>query len=67
MKKSIVRIVKEHFKREEASIRGLTKGERDHFYSELYQFLVEKMRSTVRALVERKRHELHSNILVPKE
>lgn len=44
MKKSIVRIVKEHFLRTETSIRGLTKDKGDHFYSELYNFLVEKMR-----------------------
>lgn len=44
MKKSMVRIVKEHFKRDDRSIRGLTKDNRDHFYSELYQFLVRNMR-----------------------
>ena len=67
LKKSIVRIVKEHFKRTDTSIRGLTKDGRDHFYSELYNFLVEKMRQTVRALVDRKRNELHANIIIPKE
>lgn len=67
MKKSIVRIVKEHFERKDISIRGLHKDERDHFYSELYQFLIQKMRYSVRTLVQRKKHELHSNILVPKE
>jgi hypothetical protein len=40
MKKSIVRIVKEHFKREETSIRGIKKDEFKQFYSELYNFLV---------------------------
>ena len=67
MKKSIVRIVKEHFKRTDQSIRGLTKDNRDHFYSELYNFLVEKMRETVKALIERKRNELHENIIIPTE
>ena len=67
MKKSVVRIVKEHFKREDKSIRGLTRDARDHFYSELYRYLVRHMRQSVRALVERKKHELHSNIVVPKE
>ena len=67
MKKSIVRIVKEHFNRQDQSIRGLYKDSRDHFYSDLYNFLVEKMRSTVRDLVERKRNELHNRISVPKE
>jgi len=67
LKKSIVRIVKEHFKRADQSIRGLTKDSRDHFYSELYNFLVEKMRETVRSLVDRKRNELHANIIIPKE
>jgi hypothetical protein len=32
LKKTIVRIVKEHFKKT-GSIRGLYKDERDHFYS----------------------------------
>lgn len=67
LKKSIVRIVKEHFKRQDPSIRGLTKDNRDHFYSELYNFLVGKMRETVRSLVDRKRNELHANIIIPKE
>mmetsp|Transcript_22914 Transcript_22914/g.35244 ORF Transcript_22914/g.35244 Transcript_22914/m.35244 type:complete len:468 (+) Transcript_22914:176-1579(+) len=67
MKKSIVRIVKEHFKRTDNSIRGLTKDPRDHFYSELYNFLVEQMRKTVRQLVHRKKNELHANIIIPKE
>lgn len=40
LKKTIVRIVKEHFKKT-GSIMGLYKDERDHFYSELYSFLVE--------------------------
>jgi hypothetical protein len=40
LKKTIVRIVKEHFKKA-GSIRGLYKDDRDHFYSELYAFLVE--------------------------
>lgn len=66
MKKSIVRIVKEHFGRNDTSIRGLTKDSRDHFYSELYNFLVEKMRETVTGLVARKRNELHANIIIPK-
>lgn len=67
MKKSMVRIVKEHFKRDDKSIRGLSKDQRDHFYSDLYRFLVRNMRASVKALVERKKHELHSNIVVPKE
>jgi hypothetical protein len=35
MKKTIVRIVKEHFqkKSEEGGIKGIYKDERDHFYS----------------------------------
>jgi len=48
MKKSIVRIVKEHFNRTDTSIKGIYKDSRDHFYSQLYNFLVEKMRITVK-------------------
>jgi len=65
MKKSIVRIVREHFKRDDPSFRGLTKDQRDHFYGKLYEFLVDKMRSTVKSLVARKRNELHDNIVIP--
>ena len=46
LKKTIVRIVKEHFKKQ-GSIRGLHKDERDHFYSELYAYLVQQMRTAV--------------------
>ncbi len=67
MKKSIVRIVREHFKRDDPSFRGLSKDQRDHFYSKLYEFLVDKMRSTVKSLVARKRNELHDNIVIPQE
>lgn len=67
MKKSIVRIVKEHFNRQDPSIRGVFKDSRDHFYSDLYKFLVEKMRDTINGLIERKKHELHANIMIPKE
>ena len=60
MKKTIVRIVKEHFqKKDEPSIKGLYKDERDHFYSTLYAYLVAQMRQTVQELVARKKNELH--------
>ena len=37
MKKTIVRIVKEHFqKSEQGGVKGIYKDERDHFYSQLY-------------------------------
>ena len=50
MKKTIVRIVREHFAKKE-SIKGVNRDQRDHFYSELYIFLVEEMRRTVQDLV----------------
>jgi hypothetical protein len=41
MKKTIVRIVREHFqKQDSAGIKGIFKDERDHFYSQLYSYLV---------------------------
>lgn len=58
MKKTIVRIVKEHFHKTGA-VKGIYKDERDHFYSQLYQYLVQQMRQTVREIVQRKRDELH--------
>ena len=66
LKKTIVRIVKEHFKRTGA-IKGLYKDEQDHFYSQLYAYLVQQMRQTVIQMVERKRNELHEDITVPQE
>lgn len=50
MKKTIVRIVKEHFGKT-GHVKGLHKDERDRFYSELYVFLVKEMRSTVHCMV----------------
>lgn len=47
MKKTIVRIVREHFHRKEPSLKGLTKDSRDHFYSELYCYLLQQMKVTV--------------------
>lgn len=66
MKKSIVRIVKEHFAKQEVSIRGLKKDSFKAFYSELYDFLVSKMRETVKALAARKTNELHMNVVIPR-
>jgi len=62
LKKTIVRIVKEHFKKT-GSIRGLYKDERDHFYTELYSYLVASMRKTVQGMVEKKRNELHETVV----
>ena len=64
MKKTIVRIVKEYFKKT-GSIKGLYKDENDHFYSQLYAYLVQQMKTTVQSLVEKKRNELHENITIP--
>lgn len=66
MKKSIVRIVKEYFKKQETSIRGVKKDAFKQFYSELYNFLVSKMRETIKALASRKTNELHMNISIPR-
>jgi len=64
MKKTIVRIVREHFSKSE-SIKGLHKDERDHFYSELYVYLVEQMRNTVSEMVQCEKNELHENVTIP--
>ena len=66
LKKTIVRIVKEHFKKA-GSIKGLYKDERDHFYSQLYAYLVQQMRDTVLQMVDRKRNELHEDVTVAAE
>jgi len=64
MKKTVVRIVREHFGKSEA-IKGLKKDERDHFYSELYVFLVQEMRKTVADMVKCEKEELHENVAIP--
>ncbi len=46
MKKTIVRIVREHFEKS-GTLKGLKKDSRDQFYSELYIYLVQQMRETV--------------------
>ena len=70
LKKTIVRIVKEHFKKNattDGPMKGLKHDERDHFYSQLYAYLVDQMRKTVNNLVQKKRNELHENVTVPEE
>jgi hypothetical protein len=64
MKKTVVRIVREHFGKTEA-IKGLHKDERDHFYSDLYVFLVSEMRKTVADMVECEKQELHEKVIIP--
>ena len=64
MKKTIVRIVKEHFGKK-GSIKGLHKDDQDRFYSELYVFLVKEMRGTVNQMVECEQNELHENVTIP--
>ena len=67
LKKTVVRIVREHFGRKEATFKGLTRDERDHFYSELYCYLVQQMKSTLREMCKNERDELHLNVTVPHE
>jgi hypothetical protein len=50
MKKTIVRIVREHFHKSGA-LKGLKKDARDQFYSELYIYLVKQMRETVEEMI----------------
>lgn len=50
MKKTIVRIVREHFQKSGA-LKGLKKDARDQFYSELYVYLVKQMRETVEEMI----------------
>ena len=64
MKKTIVRIVKEHFGMK-GSIKGLHKNDQDRFYSELYVFLVKEMRETVQQMVACEQNELHENVTIP--
>ena len=66
LKKTIVRIVKEHFHKT-GSVKGLARDASDHFYSQLYAYLVDQMRAALRELVLRKQNELHENITVPQE
>jgi hypothetical protein len=66
MKKTIVRIVKEHFGKT-GQLMGLHKNEIDHFYSELYVFLTKIMRDTVKEMVAACEDELHQNVTVSED
>jgi len=66
MKKTIVRIVREHFGKSEA-IKGLKKDERDQFYSQLYIYLVGQMRETVAEIIQSEKNELHLSVVVPND
>lgn len=66
MKKTIVRIVREHFGKNE-QIKGLKKDQRDQFYSELYIYLVGQMKETVAEMIQSEKNELHLNVVVPTE
>ena len=66
MKKTIVRIVREHFGKQ-GVLMGLHKNEVDHFYSELYVFLTAQMRKSVTDMVSACESELHENVTIPKE
>lgn len=66
MKKTIVRIVKEHFGKT-GQLMGLHKNEVDHFYSELYVFLTNQMRNTVNEMVKSCESELHENVVIPRD
>jgi hypothetical protein len=66
MKKTIVRIVREHFQMT-GTLKGLKKDSRDQFYSELYIYLVEQMRETVQEIVQTEKDELHLMVAIPTE
>lgn len=66
MKKTIVRIVREHFGKS-GTLMGLHKNEVDHFYSELYVFLTAQMRKSVTDMIAACEAELHDNVTIPKE
>jgi tetratricopeptide (TPR) repeat protein len=66
MKKTIVRIVKEHFGKT-GQLMGLHKNEIDHFYSELYVFLTGIMRDTVKEMVAACENELHQNVTISED
>jgi hypothetical protein len=65
LKKTIVRIVREKFKKK-GSLTGVTKDEKDEFYSSLYAFLIEQMHKTVESIVHQKKELLHEDIIVSK-
>ena len=75
MKKTIVRIVKDKYKKSESaavsvatsSVKGVSASERDQFYSELYTYLLEQMHHSVDKVISEKRNELHEELVVPHE
>jgi len=67
LKKAAVRIAKEKYGKKIESLKGLTKDERDQFYSSLYIYLVDNMHETLNDTVKTKQQELHEEIVATKE
>ena len=65
LKKFIVRIVREKFGKKKAPVKGVYRDERDQFYSELYAYLTDTLKTATNEFVELKKDELHENIITP--
>ena len=63
LKKTIVRIVRETFKRK-TTFKGLFRSEEDQFYTTLYSHLIEQLQVCFRDLVAARKDELHENVVV---
>lgn len=66
IKKSIVKICRDKFGKS-GSITGITTGQQDQFYSELYVFLMEEMRRVLVEMVNEKKEALMEDQLLTKE
>ncbi len=62
LKKFIVRIVREKYKKK-TNVKGVFKDEKDQFYSELFAYLTDEVKLAMDDYVVQKKDELHEHII----
>ena len=63
LKKFIVKIVREKYNKKNTSVKGVYKDQRDQFYSELYAYLTDTVKTATDEFLALKEDELHEYIL----
>ena len=63
LKKFIVKIVREKYKKKYTPVKGVFKDQRDQFYSELYAYLTDKVKRATSEFLHLKNDEIHEHVL----
>ena len=63
LKKFIVKILREKYNKKGASVKGVYKDKPDQFYSELYAYLTDSVKTAIDEFLALKEDELHEYIL----